>query len=213
LPLAVTAAVTALALTGAYMAFSLSLADRSDDVFGQIQSLRLSPPVLTPPPAPATPPAPPAPRLAQFLQPEIKAGLIGVRDEADRSIVTLRGDGLFAPGSETIVPEHRRVVARIGEALAQAPGRVIVTGHSDSTPIRTARFPSNWHLSEARAETVRALLAASNVTPARMRAQGRADAEPIAPNDNAANRALNRRVEIALVTGRSPEPAASGVAR
>ncbi|HET9646037.1 MAG TPA: DotU family type VI secretion system protein [Burkholderiaceae bacterium] len=213
LPLAVTAAVTAVALTGAFMAFSLSLANRSDDVFGQIQSLRLSPPVVTPPPAPATPPAPPPPRLAQFLQPEINAGVIGVRDEADRSIVTLRGDGLFAPGSETIVPAHQPVVTRIAEALAQMAGNVIITGHSDSTPIRTARFPSNWHLSEARAETVRALLASHKVAPERLRAEGRADAEPLVPNDSPGNRSLNRRVEITLVTGRGHEAGASGVTR
>jgi type VI secretion system protein ImpK len=208
LPLAATAAVTALVLAGVYMAFSLSLAERSDPVFGQIQSLRLSPPVVAPPPLPAKP------RLAQFLQSDIKAGMVAVRDEVDRSVVTLRGDGLFPPASASLEREREPLMVRIAEALAQVPGAVLITGHSDSTPIRTARFPSNWHLSEERAQTVRALLVAHKVAPERVRAEGRADAEPLVPNDSASNRALNRRVEITLVMGRNPEPgAAPGAAR
>jgi type VI secretion system protein ImpK len=213
LPLAATAAVTALVLVGVYMGLSLSLAERSDPVFGQIQSLRLSPPVVIPPPPPAKP------RLAQFLQPDIKAGLVTVRDEVDRSVVTLRGDGLFAPASDALLAEREPLMVRIAEALAQVPGAVLVTGHSDSTPIRTARFPSNWHLSEARAQSVRALLLAHQVAAERVRAEGRADAEPLVPNDSAGNRALNRRVEVTLILGRgnntaaSPAPAASGAAR
>jgi type VI secretion system protein ImpK len=212
LPLAATAAVTALVLVGVYMGLSLSLAERSDPVFGQIQSLRLSPPVVIPPPPPAKP------RLAQFLQSDIKAGLVTVRDEVDRSVVTLRGDGLFAPASATLIAEREPLMGRIADALAQVPGSVLVTGHSDSTPIRTARFPSNWHLSEERAQTVRALLVAHKVAADRVRAEGRADAEPLVPNDSASNRALNRRVEVTLIMSRGntaapAEAAASGARR
>jgi type VI secretion system protein ImpK len=62
-----------------------------------------------------------------------------------------------------------------------------VTGHTDSQPIRCAlaRFPSNWHLSEERAKTVRDLLVARKVAPERIRAEGRADAEPVVANDYA----------------------------
>jgi type VI secretion system protein ImpK len=208
LPLAAIAALTTLILVGAYLTLTLSLAERSDPVFGQIQSLRLSPPVVAPPPPPAKP------RLAQFLQSDIKAGLVAVRDEVDRSVVTIRGDGLFAPASATIVPERDALMTRIADALAQVQGTVLVTGHSDNTPIRTARFPSNWHLSEERAHTVRELLVAHRVAAERIRAEGRADAEPVAPNDTPANRALNRRVEISLmINGRAPEAPARGASR
>ncbi|HET6950452.1 MAG TPA: plastocyanin/azurin family copper-binding protein, partial [Acidimicrobiales bacterium] len=66
---------------------------RSDPLFSAIQGLRLTAPVV----AQAQPAA--APRLAQFLQPDIKSGAVAVRDEVDRSVVTIRGDGLFAAGS------------------------------------------------------------------------------------------------------------------
>jgi type VI secretion system protein ImpK len=202
LPLLASAALAALAMASVYVSLAFSLGARSDPVFGQIQSLRLAPPVV----APAQPA--PRPRLAQFLQADIKAGLVAVRDEVDRSVVTIRGDGLFAPASATLVPEREALMERIGDALAQVGGAVLVTGHTDSQPIRTARFPSNWHLSEARAQSVRELLTSRKVPAERVRAEGRADGEPIQPNDSPANRAMNRRVEITLFV-----PAAKGEKR
>jgi type VI secretion system protein ImpK len=194
LPLALAAVVSVLVLGGAYALFSATLAGRSDPVYGQIQSLRLAPPVA----AVAQPAA--QPRLAVFLEPDIRAGLVAVRDEVDRSVVTIRGDGLFAPASATLVPEREALMRRIGEAMARVGGNVIVTGYTDNTPIRTLRFPSNWHLSEDRAQAVRGLLVAAGLPRERVRAEGRADGDPVAPNDTPANRALNRRVEVTLNT-------------
>jgi type VI secretion system protein ImpK len=150
----------------------------------------------------------PKPRLAQFLEPDIKAGLVAVRDEIDRSVVTIRGDGTFAPGSATLLAQREALMMRVADALAQVSGNVLVTGHTDSQPIaRSARFPSNWHLSEERAKTVRDLLVARKVAAERIRAEGRADAEPLVANDTATNRAMNRRVEITLVVGRGADTA------
>lgn len=206
LPLAATAALATLILVIIHVSLSFSLGGRSDPVFGQIQSLRLPAPV-----AAVAQPAP-KPRLAQFLQPDIKAGLVAVRDEVDRSVVTIRGDGLFASGSATLVPEREALMTRIAEALARVSGSVLVTGHTDNQPInRSARFPSNWHLSEERARTVGQLLVDHQVARERVRTEGRADGEPVVPNDSASNRALNRRVEITLLIGRNPDSAGVGV--
>lgn len=196
LPLWVTAAVVALLLIAVYWVMSARLSDESDPVFGQIQGLRLLPP--TPP---VSLPAP-TPRLAQFLVSEIKAELVTVRDEVDRSVVTVRGDGLFAPASALLTKDREALMKRIAEALTKVPGQVLVTGHTDNVRIHTAQFPSNWHLSEERAKTVRDILQADGVTPERLRAEGRADGEPVATNDTAVNRALNRRVEITLFVQR-----------
>lgn len=73
-----------------------------------------------------------------------------------------------------------------------------VVGHSDNVPIRTLRFPSNWHLSMERAGNVSAMLEEHIREPGRVSAQGRGSAEPVAPNDTPANRALNRRVDITV---------------
>lgn len=204
LPLAAAGGAALLLLIACYTALAFSLGSRSDPVFARIQGLRLTPPVVVAP-QPA-----PKPRLAQFLQSDIKAGLVAVRDEVDRSVVTIRGDGAFGPGSAALLAEREPLMGRIADALAQVSGNVLVTGHTDSQPIaRTARFPSNWHLSEERARTVRDLLVARKVASERIRAEGRADAEPLVANDSASNRALNRRVEITLALGGRTEPAAA----
>lgn len=214
LPLAAAASLCVLVLIGAYLAFLFSLGNRSDPVFGQVQGLRLAPPVV------AAPQPAPKPRLAQFLQSDIKSEQVTVRDEIDRSVVIIRGDGAFATGSATLLPEREALMGRIADALAQVSGNVLVTGHTDNQPIaRSARFPSNWHLSEERARAVRDLLVSRQVAAARVRTEGRADAEPLVANDTAANRSLNRQVEVTLFVGRTgtnpnaaaglPAPAAS----
>jgi type VI secretion system protein ImpK len=197
LPLAAVTALAALVMVAAHLFLSMSLADQSDPVFAKIQGLRL------PPPVEKVAQAAPKPRLAQFLQSDIKAGLVAVRDDVDRSIVTIRGDGLFAPASASLLPEREALMGRIGTALAMVGGQVLVTGHTDNTPIRSARFPSNWHLSEERARNVRNLLVANQVPADRITSEGRAESEPVVANDSPVNRAQNRRVEITLIAGRA----------
>jgi type VI secretion system protein ImpK len=187
-------------LLGVYLVFSALLNGRSDPVYAQIQALRIAAPMSAAPAAPAA-----GPRLAQFLQAEIAAQRVTVRDNARESVVALRGDGLFAPGSAAVSREFEPLLARIADALAKNPGKVIVTGHSDNQPIRSLRYPSNWHLSAARAQAVADLLGA-RVGADRLRAEGRADAEPLAPNDTAAGRARNRRIEITLIVSADVNP-------
>ncbi len=191
-----------LVLSVAWFGARVALGQRSDVSYAAVAALR-APGVPTP--APAAMPAPP--RLARFLEPEIREGLVTVTDEADRSTVRLRGDSFFASGSADPMVRTQPVLARIAHALSEVQGAVLITGHSDNVPIRSLRFPSNWQLSTARAEAVRAALGAT-VAPQRMRAEGRADAEPVAANDTVEGRAQNRRVDIVLFTG--PAGAAAG---
>jgi type VI secretion system protein ImpK len=189
LPLWVIVAVTAVALVGIFIGFDWSLGRASDKLASDIAGLRVA--------APVPPRAAPAPRLATFLQEEIRRGLVKVDDHLDRSVVTILGDGLFKPGEATIGTGDRGLLDRIGDALKSVPGTVDVIGHSDNVPIRTLRFPSNWELSRARADSVARLLAA-RVAPDRLRVDGRGDAEPVVANDTPQGRAKNRRVEITL---------------
>jgi len=188
-PLWVVAAVTGVLLVVVYAAFEWPLGHSSDKIAADIAALRVAAPV---PPRPAA-----APRLAAFLAEEIQRGLVKVDDQVDRSVVTILGDGLFKPGEATIGNDDQWLLGRIADALKRVPGQVDVIGHSDNIPIRTFRFPSNWELSRARAESVARLITAS-IGAARVRADGRGDSEPVAPNDTPQNRAKNRRVEITL---------------
>jgi type VI secretion system protein ImpK len=175
----------------------------SDPVYARLRAVRVAPPARSVAPLPAGP----APvRVARFLAPEIAAGLVTVAETADRSTVTLRGDGVFASGSAEVARGQAAVLVRIGDALATVPGRVLVIGHTDNTqPALSARLPSNFDLSKARARTVAALLAERAGPAARYAIEGRGDTEPAAPNDSAAGRARNRRVEIVVLTPPLPQ--------
>ncbi|WP_416638572.1 DotU family type VI secretion system protein [Pseudomonas sp. OHS18] len=138
------------------------------------------------------------PRLAGFLAEEIRAQKVAVEDAVDRSVVTIRGDQLFASGSATIADDFQPLLLRIAEAIRKVNGQVLVTGHSDNRPIATLRYPSNWKLSQDRAQQVMDVLAAKTGQPTRFRAEGRSDTEAVASNDTAEGRARNRRVEITV---------------
>jgi type VI secretion system protein ImpK len=208
-PLWVAGAVAGLLLVLTFMGLSYALNRASDPVFSHLFDLgnqvaggfdRTAPAV--PPPVQGQPPAPPPMRLRGFLLEEIRLGLVAVDERPDRSTVTIRGDGLFPSGSATVKPNYLPILGRIAEALTEVPGQVLVTGHSDNVPIRSMRFPSNWHLSQERARSVADWLADRTAAPTRFRAEGRADSEPLAPNDSRENRARNRRVEITLFVPR-----------
>ena len=199
MPMWVGFALAAIGALGLYLLLSFNLNRKSDPVFSEILALRSAPPVPVPVQA-GTPP--PLPRLAGLLAPEIKSGKVAVADFGDRSIVTIRGDGLFQPGSINVSEELLPLFQRIGEALNTLPGPILITGHTDSQPIRSARFPSNWHLSQERATAVQVLLS-EFVERGRLRAEGHADSEPVADNSTAANRAKNRRVEITLFSSQN----------
>lgn len=197
IPLWVIATLIASLLGLVFVALRFAIQDRTDPVFQALQSIRVKPSMAAVPP----PPVASAPRLSGFLAPEIAAGQVAVRDLADRSIVTIAGDGFFEPGSAEVSARVRPLLGRIAEALNGVKGAVLVTGHTDSQPIRSLRFPSNFHLSQERAESVRQMLART-LAAERLKSEGRADTQPVDDNATTSGRARNRRVEITLTVAR-----------
>ncbi len=108
---------------------------------------------------------------------------------------------MFKSASDSLQPAFANPLQRVAIALNDEAGPVIVVGHSDNVPIRSARFPSNMHLSLARAESVMNTIAFDLQDPSRLSAEGRADKDPIADNSTNSGRATNRRIEILLVQG------------
>jgi len=159
--------------------------------------------VIVPPAPPPPPPQPPPPDIIQkvrgFLEAEIREGLVTVDGDAGRMLVRIRNRGMFASGSATLEPRFVGILSRIGTALRDEPGRVTVLGHTDNQPIRTVRFPSNTHLSAARADAARDILLSITGRPERFVSIGRADTEPLASNATPEGREENRRVEIVLL--------------
>jgi type VI secretion system protein ImpK len=170
---------------------------------GPVTIMRDPPPEPSPArPAPARPslPIPDPTPIPAFLAEEQRQGLVVVQEEAQRVLIRLVATDLFAPGRAEIAPALRPLVLRIGQALRTRPGRVLVTGYTDSNPIRqSVRFANNQELSEARAASVSALLAEAVGEPGRLTSVGKGERHPIGDNRTEEGRARNRRVEIELL--------------
>ena len=158
--------------------------------------------VFAPPPPP--PPPPPPDRITQLqrirarLAPEIAAGKLTAEQNATQIFVRVGDVVLFDSGQATVLDSFKPIIPRIAAALDPEPGGIKVVGHTDSTPLKTIRFPSNWHLSVERAKTVGGLLKQSLKNADRIETDGKGAEAPIAANDNQQGRARNRRVEITI---------------
>ena len=136
-------------------------------------------------------------------------GLAGVQEqvnfrlESRGLVVSIVSDKvLFGPGSETLRDEAVPLMDAVAAGLRGLPNDLIVEGHTDSRPISSGRFQSNWELSTARATSVlEYLVQRAGVDQRRLSATGYSDTRPVAPNETAAGRDRNRRVEIVVVSG------------
>lgn len=123
-------------------------------------------------------------------------------------LVTMLDSVMFRSGTATLLPPAERVLDTLAGVLQSDVRTVGVEGHTDSIPIATAAFPSNWELSTARAAAVvRHFLARDDALPPdRYQASGYAEYRPRATNDTPAGRAQNRRVDILISTVQWPTP-------
>jgi chemotaxis protein MotB len=112
-------------------------------------------------------------------------------------VMRLSDRALFEVGVAAISPQAIPLLQKVGDIIARTHFEVRIEGHSDDLPIKTAQFPSNWELSTARAVNVlRYFLETSGISSHRLSAVGFGEFQPMVPNDSAAHRAQNRRVEI-----------------
>lgn len=106
---------------------------------------------------------------------------------------------LFSPGSAKISDHRKDDMARLAVLLKEAPGEIVVAGHTDNVPIKGGPYRSNWELSTARAVNLVKFLIDHGIDPERLSAVGYGDAKPVASNDLAEGRAQNRRVELLIL--------------
>jgi chemotaxis protein MotB len=139
----------------------------------------------------------------------IRSNLVIVRRNGTTIEVEIRTDILFPSGSATLSPSAVEVIRKLSQSLAALPNPIRVEGHTDSQPIDTAAFPSNWELSSARAASVVHLIANSGIDPARLSVIGHAQYSPAQSNATVAGRNANRRVLIAILPPGNPEPGAA----
>lgn len=122
-------------------------------------------------------------------------------------MITISDNALFAPAQASVKPESKALAVAIGKMLQQYPDyQVIVSGHTDTTPISTVFFKSNWDLSSMRAiRFMDILLENKQLKPERFSAIGYGEYRPVADNKTAAGKSKNRRVEVSIMHSYSDE--------
>jgi chemotaxis protein MotB len=137
--------------------------------------------------------------LAKFKK-MIDAGKVSIKLRHGRIVLTLKNDVLFDEGKVDLKPEGKTALTEIGQTLKTVSARSFqVSGHTDNFPIKNKNFASNWELSTQRAVVVVKFLAQQGVSPGVLSAAGYGEFDPVSQNVDAAGRAKNRRIEIALV--------------
>ncbi|HML10830.1 MAG TPA: OmpA family protein [Stellaceae bacterium] len=145
-----------------------------------------------PPPPPAAPPPPPPP-------------IPGPQTMSERTLLTMATDQTFASGSYTLTRTGRAKLNELVPTLQSGMGpndKLVVYGYTDDRPVGAALkkrgIIDNLDLSSRRADAVVRYLTSKGINPSVISAKGRGDTHPIAPNDNAKDRAQNRRIEVVV---------------
>ncbi len=118
-------------------------------------------------------------------------------------VISLAEAGFFAAGTAEVRDDALATIDTLVASLVASDVPVRVEGHTDSTPISTARYPSNWELSASRASAVAARLMQRGVAPARVSIAGFGGERPVADNATPDGRAQNRRVDIVILRQKS----------
>ncbi len=129
-----------------------------------------------------------------------RANLVFVRRRNTMIEVEIRTDILYPSGSATLSPTAVPIIERLAKVLKPFPNPIRVEGHTDSRPINTVAFPSNWELSAARAASVVHLFQQQGVDPVRLSVIGHAEFKPAQSNSTAEGRNANRRVVIVILS-------------
>ena len=159
---------------------------------------------VPPPPPPEPEPEPPTPqadRVRATLGEDISDDRVLLDTSGGVVKITIGdipGEVLFLSGSTIVSDEFAPVVERIASTLRDEPGEITVIGHTDSVPIRSRRFPSNYELSVARAQAIADMLADLAIAEERIAVKGKGSDSPIASNETREGQARNRRVDLII---------------
>ncbi|MDB2509460.1 flagellar motor protein MotD [Pseudomonadales bacterium] len=137
-------------------------------------------------------------RVETAMAEMIDQGAITVQRSEYWIEIEMNSSVLFESGSSILYPRVVPILTQLGRVMIDFPNHVHIEGYTDTVPINTEMFPSNWELSGSRAATVVRLFEFTGVKPDRLAAIGYGEYYPVAENTNAEGRARNRRV-VAVV--------------
>ena len=147
-------------------------------------------------------------KLEQQLKNQIESKDLEVEQLGSQLVIRIGEKSLFPADSAFLQPQFIPLVNKVSDVLADIPGMVVVTGHTDNSLTAVELYRNNWELSVLRsAAIVHILLTNPKLDARRIVAQGVADTQPRYANDTAAHRQANRRVEIVLSQGKAAEQA------
>ena len=138
--------------------------------------------------------------LSQAMSVQIASGLVSVTRTSRGVVLEINASALFSQGEAELQSGSVKTMVNVAKILAVGDQNIEVEGYTDDTPIRTARYPSNWELSSARASSVVRLFIEHGVAASRLTAAGSAANRPAAPNDTPEGRARNRRVTVTILS-------------
>jgi chemotaxis protein MotB len=149
--------------------------------------------------------------LKQQIEAKIKAeqldDQIGAIQDERGLVIRVMESAAFDAGSADLKPQMYSILNLLAEHLQAMDYHLRVEGHTDTSPIQTAQFPSNWELSTARAtRVVRYIVEVQKLDPKRISALGYGEFRPIASNEDEVGRARNRRVDFIVFADESNEP-------
>lgn len=142
-------------------------------------------------------------KVIQQLEKQIIDGAIEMELLGQQITIRIRENGSFSAGSAFLQPQFIPILRRIGKLLADMPGDIEVSGHSDSQQISNELYRSNWDLSSQRAVAVaEELRRADGFDESRMSVVGKADTAPLSDTEDTQGQSRNRRVEISINQGK-----------
>ena len=203
IPIPAIAGIAAIAVVGLF-ALALTLINRDGTAAaGEMRAVTLNAPVLQidrSDPGPAyVADVPQLDRIREAFGAEISDGRVGVEAKGDYIAIRVGNLQLFDSGAVDVKPGFADLAARIAEVLNAEPGPILIEGHTDDVPLTgRGRFKDNYQLSEARADSVAAVLEPLLTDPARVTTEGRGEDDPVADNATPDGQSENRRVEIML---------------
>lgn len=204
-PVWAVAAVAGVILLGAYLFLRNALSGEAEALAVKMAQVHPDAEIaiareaaVKPPPDPVVKTSTQLERIRAALADEILAGKVNADQTATRIFIRIGSLVLFPSGGAKVNDSFSPIAKKIALSLDKEPGAIQVDGYTDSDPIQTVAFPSNFALSEARAKSVAGLLKADLAHPERIEVAGKGTDNPVAPNDVEANKAKNRRVEISI---------------
>ncbi len=132
----------------------------------------------------------------EFIIKNSLSGQIQSKEDGRGAVITISDMVLFPPGAAEFNTAGKDLLQQVSEMLKQFDYHIKVEGHTDSIPIYTKQFKSNWELSSSRASEIVRFFIENGIPPTQLSAEGFAEFRPVASNTTEEGRSQNRRVEI-----------------